>query len=109
MSETPLSDQLIRIEGLVARARLLVRDGAIVDLGELDGRVRALCDRVNRLPLEQGRPFRQRLLALYDELGLLADMVRQREELDEAIEELKTQLEWGEKRLAELHASSAAE
>ncbi|SDK72467.1 MerR family transcriptional regulator [Aliiruegeria lutimaris] len=39
----------------------------------------------------------------------LSDMVNQREELDEAIEELKQQLEWGEKRLAELHASSAAE
>ncbi|NDR59700.1 MerR family transcriptional regulator [Aliiruegeria sabulilitoris] len=39
----------------------------------------------------------------------LADMVNQREELDEAIEELKQQLEWGEKRLAELYASSAAE
>ncbi len=39
----------------------------------------------------------------------LDDMVHQREELDEAIDDLKKQLEWGAKRLEELHAKSAAE
>ena len=39
----------------------------------------------------------------------LADMVHQREELDEAIDDLKEQLEWGAKRLEELRARSAAE
>ena len=39
----------------------------------------------------------------------LADMVHQREELDEAIDDLKEQLEWGAKRLEELRSKSAAE
>ncbi|MDV7142183.1 MerR family DNA-binding transcriptional regulator [Tropicimonas sp. TH_r6] len=39
----------------------------------------------------------------------LADMVHQREELDEAIDDLKRQLDWGAQRLEELHAKAAAE
>lgn len=38
----------------------------------------------------------------------LADMERQRDELDETIDELKQQLEWGEKTLAEYGKATAA-
>ncbi len=38
----------------------------------------------------------------------LADMVRQREELDEAIDELKKQLEWGAEMIASLQAPQRA-
>lgn len=38
----------------------------------------------------------------------LADMIAQRDELNEAIEELKTQMAWGEKRLAELAKKKTA-
>ena len=76
MSDTTVGDDLNRIEGLVARASAEMQAGAAIDLGELDGRVRALCDRVSALPVAQGRPYRSRLLALYDELGRLADSVR---------------------------------
>ena len=38
----------------------------------------------------------------------LADMERQREELDEAIEDLKTQLNWGAQRIAELREEAVA-
>lgn len=77
MSEAIVGEDLIRIEGLVARARSEVSAGVVIDLRELDERVRALCARVSDLPVEQARPFRARLLALYDELGLLAEAVRQ--------------------------------
>ena len=39
----------------------------------------------------------------------LADMVRQRDELDEAIAELREQMAWGEKVLASMSQDSAAE
>lgn len=39
----------------------------------------------------------------------LADMERQRVELDEAVDELRTQLAWGKKMLASLNSKSAAE
>ncbi|MFV0361340.1 MerR family transcriptional regulator [Tropicimonas sp.] len=39
----------------------------------------------------------------------LADMERQRDELDEAIDELRSQLAWGEKMLSSLSSTSAAE
>ena len=39
----------------------------------------------------------------------LTDMESQRAELDEAIEDLKTQLAWGEKHLSTLSSESAAE
>jgi len=77
MSETAVAEDLTRIEGLLARARAELSAGVVIDLCELDERVRALCARVCRLPAEQARPFRARLLALYDELGLLAEAVRQ--------------------------------
>lgn len=38
----------------------------------------------------------------------LADMIAQRDELNEAIEELKTQMEWGAKRLAGLAKGQSA-
>ena len=77
MSETGVAENLVRIEGLLARARSDVSAGAVVDLSALDEGVRALCTRLGGLPVEQARPFRARLLALYDELGLLAEAVRQ--------------------------------
>jgi DNA-binding transcriptional MerR regulator len=39
----------------------------------------------------------------------LADLERQRAELDDAIDDMKSQLEWIEKRLAELTAHNAAQ
>ncbi|WP_106206961.1 MerR family transcriptional regulator [Aliiruegeria haliotis] len=39
----------------------------------------------------------------------LADMERQREELDEAIEELRNRLAWGEEQLSALKSKEAAE
>ncbi|MEO0939152.1 MAG: MerR family DNA-binding transcriptional regulator [Pseudomonadota bacterium] len=39
----------------------------------------------------------------------LADMVAQRDELTEAIDDLKNQLKWGEKMLASMNQSRAAE
>jgi len=77
MTETSVADELARAEGLVARARCQVSAGEAIDLSELDGHVRALCSRVSDLPVDQGRPYRARLLALYDELGQLAEAVRQ--------------------------------
>ncbi|MBB5722530.1 DNA-binding transcriptional MerR regulator [Loktanella ponticola] len=38
----------------------------------------------------------------------LADMIAQRDELNVAIEEMKTQMEWGEKRLNELASGKTA-
>ncbi len=77
MSETGVAEELRRIEGVLARARTQMSAGAVIDLSELDEGVRSLCDRVSALPVAQARPFRARLLALYDELGLLAEAVRQ--------------------------------
>lgn len=39
----------------------------------------------------------------------LAEMIAQRDELNQAIEDLKAQLEWGEKMLASMRAKNAAE
>lgn len=77
MTETTVAEELARIEGLVARARCELGAGITIDLSELDGSIGALCTRVRELPAEQGRPFRTRLLALYDELGQLAETVRE--------------------------------
>lgn len=77
MSETTVAEDLARIEGLIARARCEVAAGCSLDVSELDGRIRALCTRVGELPADRGRPLRARLLALYDELGGLAEAVRQ--------------------------------
>ncbi|EPX81069.1 MerR family transcriptional regulator [Litoreibacter arenae] len=49
-------------------------------------------------------------LALTYEVGQkrLSDMIKQRDELNEAIEELTAQLNWGEKMIASLHMPKAA-
>jgi len=49
-------------------------------------------------------------LALTYEIGQkrLSDMIKQRDELNEAIEDLTAQLNWGEKMIASLHMPKAA-
>ncbi|SFR42280.1 MerR family transcriptional regulator [Litoreibacter janthinus] len=49
-------------------------------------------------------------LALTYEIGQkrLSDMVKQRDELNEAIDDLKAQLNWGEKMIASLHLPKVA-
>ncbi|WP_281859822.1 MerR family DNA-binding protein, partial [Litoreibacter halocynthiae] len=49
-------------------------------------------------------------LALTYDIGKkrLSDMIKQRDELNEAIEDLTAQLNWGEKMIASLHMPKAA-
>ena len=76
-SEAAVSQEVARIEGLTARARAGLAAGQAIDLAELDRRIGALCASVQALPQDRARAFRARLLALYDELGRLAESVQE--------------------------------
>ena len=72
-----IAEDLGRIEGLVARAKAEVEAGATIDLSQLDARISKICERIAGLPAADGRVLKVRLIALYDELGTLADTIRQ--------------------------------
>ncbi len=72
----PLAEDLARIEALLARARSEVAADGLCDLSHLDAKVREVCGGVKGLSARQGREVRVRLLALYDELGGLADAIQ---------------------------------
>ena len=72
----PLAGDLAGIGALLARARSEVAAGGLCDLSPLDAKVREVCGAVKGLSARQGREVRVRMLAVYDELGGLADAVR---------------------------------
>ena len=70
-----ISAELDAIGGIVARASSELEAGAIVELNPLEGRVDALCRRIETLPANEGRVFQARLLALVDDLGRLGQLI----------------------------------
>lgn len=72
-----IAEDLGRIEGLVARAKAEVETGMTIDLSPLDARIGKICERIAGLPAADGRVLRVRLIALYDELGTLADAIQE--------------------------------
>jgi len=68
----PAREELAKVSSLVLTARRLVAGGALVDLSALEDRVRAICDRVQQMPLEEGRGMLDELRALIQRLDSLA-------------------------------------
>lgn len=75
--EPELTEELSRIDGLVARARHDLADGAVLDLAPLEQRVAALCAGIHGLPIERGRLFTPRLTALLTDLEALGGQIKQ--------------------------------
>lgn len=69
--------ELSQIDGLVAKARSELADGAVLDLTPLEQRVSQLCAGIQGLPAERGRPFAPRLVALLTDLEALGGQIRQ--------------------------------
>lgn len=76
-AEPELTEELTRIDGLVARARNDLADGAVLDLAPLEGRVTQLCAGIASLPDERGRLFTPRLTALLADLDALGSEIKQ--------------------------------
>ena len=86
-AEAELAEELERIDGLVARARNDLADGAILDLSPLEQRVAQLCAGIHSLPIEQGRGFTPRLTALLADLGSLGGEIKEgRDALSKALD-----------------------
>ena len=66
------------IGAAIAHARERLGAGELLDLGALDGRVRRLCTRIEELPAERAKALRTRVLALIDDLSLLARLIEVR-------------------------------
>ncbi len=64
--------ELKAIRRLIARAEAELRAERLVDLASLQGRVEALCGRIERLPAPDGRAVQPQLLALVDDFDRLA-------------------------------------
>jgi len=65
-------EELEKVSSLVLTARRLVAGGALVDLSALEERVRAICETVQRMPVEEGRSLLDELHALIGRLNQLA-------------------------------------
>ncbi len=94
----PIATELTHIEGLVLRANTQVAAGYVCDLSNLDAAIQAVCHSIETLPAERAREIHARVLALYDELGHLA------EKIQENLETLSDRLGDNTKRR---HAASA--
>ena len=75
-AEPELSEELTRIDALVARARNDLADGAVLDLSPLEQRVVHLCAGIHGLPIERGRLFTGRLTALLADLEALGGQIQ---------------------------------
>lgn len=76
-AESELNEELTRIDGLVARARNELADGAVLDLAPLETRVAQLCAGIHALPLDEGRGFVPRLTALLTDLEALGGQIKE--------------------------------
>jgi hypothetical protein len=78
---------------LIGECRHHLKEGAIVDMSEVERGIRTYCSAVAKLPLEEGRTHADDLNMLMEEVnGLNQDMVEAREALRvelEALEKLK--------------------
>jgi hypothetical protein len=88
----PITEDLTRIEALVMRANTQVAAGYACDLTNLDAAIQQICRTVETVPADQAGPVHTRLLALFDELGHLA------ERIDENLAMLGDRLEDNAKR-----------
>ncbi len=73
----PIAEDLTRIEGLVLRANSQVGAGYACDLSVMDAAIQAICRSIETLPAEQARGIQARVVALYDELGHLAEKIQE--------------------------------
>lgn len=65
-------EELAKVSSMVLTARRLVAGGALVDLSALEDRVRAICEAVQQMPVEEGRSLLEELRALISRLDQLA-------------------------------------
>ena len=73
----PIAADLTRIEGMVLHASTQVAAGYACDVSDLDAAIQVVCRSIETLPAERAREIHARMLALYDELGHLAEKIQE--------------------------------
>ena len=66
------------IGAAIGHARERLGAGELIDLSALDGRVRLLCTQIEALPADGATGLRGRVLALIEDLSLLARLIEVR-------------------------------
>ena len=73
----PIAEDLTCVEAMVMRANTQVTAGYACDLTNLDAAIQQICRTIATVPADEAAPVHARLLALFDELGHLAERIEE--------------------------------
>jgi len=76
MTVDAVAAQLAETAALVAHARASIGENHPIDVATLAQRVDAACKAINALPPGQAKPLAPKLMAIYDDLGVLVEAVK---------------------------------
>lgn len=91
-STVEINDMIAGVERYVEHAANLLASGQYADLGELEPRVKVLCENLQSMRVDQAQHYLEQLEALYTKVdGLKDSMMAHQSEIKDEISGLTTQ------------------